>query len=128
MNNKSLKKVLLVDDSPEFIDVTKDLLESFNLSVITATSAIEARIAASHTAIDVFIIDHRLGECDGIHLAHELIDKSSRKISVAILSGIDFGESTKSHLTQAGIHFFVKGRRLEQFIEFCQSSLSYYRH
>lgn len=128
MNNKSLKKILLVDDDTEFMDVTKDLLESFNLTVITATSAIEARIAATHTAIDVFIIDHQLGDCDGIHFAHELIDKFPMQISVAILSGMDFSEANKSHLTQAGIHFFVKGRRLEQFIEFCQSSLAYYRH
>lgn len=64
----SNKTVLVVDDSPSWLDILKNLLESFGLSVVCVDSGKEAIKILENNAdtFDLFLIDWDMPELDGI--------------------------------------------------------------
>lgn len=69
--------LLIVDDSPVFLDAARGLLERDGLSVVgvasTSTMAIDA---AERLHPDVVLVDILLGEESGIDLARRLVERS----------------------------------------------------
>ena len=88
MDNRPTK-VLIVDDDEDDILLIRDLLAdiervSFDVDwVTTYEAALETMEAGSH---DVYLVDYRLGERDGLELIREA-QKQHRRVPVILLTG-----------------------------------------
>ncbi|MCK5305775.1 MAG: response regulator, partial [Candidatus Omnitrophica bacterium] len=64
--NKMQKKVLLVDDEPDYLKIIKRRLEANNYQVTTATNGRESIEQAKKVLPDIIIMDIMMPELDGI--------------------------------------------------------------
>lgn len=65
MNNKNGKRILLIDDEPDVLQVTKKLLESVGYQVISAYDGKEGLEIARKVLPDLIILDLLLPGMDG---------------------------------------------------------------
>lgn len=81
-------KILAIDDDPDVLESLVAFLTQVGAEVVTASSAAEARQAAtSGRPIDALLSDYRLPDGDGVSLIAELRRKSGREIPGLIMTG-----------------------------------------
>jgi two-component system, NarL family, nitrate/nitrite response regulator NarL len=79
-------RVLLVDDSPVFLDAAQKLLEREGLTVVGTASTSAAAIAATDELHpDVVLVDIFLGEESGIDLARRLVERTAGAAPVVVI-------------------------------------------
>jgi CheY-like chemotaxis protein len=79
-------RVLLVDDSPVFLDAAQKLLEREGLTVVgTASSSAAAIEATDELHPDVVLVDIFLGDESGIDLARELVERNTSGAPVVVI-------------------------------------------
>lgn len=81
-------RVLLVDDFPELLSVSRLLLEKAGMTVWTASTPEEALRLNSNSSFDAAVIDYHLGRTNGAGLAVEL-KAANPKLKVVLTSGDD---------------------------------------
>ena len=79
------KKILLVDDEPDFLDVIGQRIESWGHEVILAQNAKEAMDAFKNESPDVIILDYIMPDIDGVELLKK-IRAIDRKIPVIMFT------------------------------------------
>jgi DNA-binding response OmpR family regulator len=77
--------ILVVDDDPAMRELIADYLDENELRVTTAATSDEMRGALAEHAIDLVVLDLRLGQEDGMYLARKLREDSS--IPIIIVTG-----------------------------------------
>ena len=112
-------RVLIVDDSPVFLDAARRLLEREGLSVVGAASTSAMAIDATARLRPDVLVDIMLGQESGIDLARRLVERSvggapAVVILISTESEDDFSELIeaspasgfvhKSQLSAAAIH------------------------
>ncbi len=81
-------KILLVDDSKEFLESTKDILEQESFEVETALSGMEALEKIYHSAPSIIILDIYMPGMDGLQVCKQIKeDILLNYIPVVILTG-----------------------------------------
>lgn len=78
------KKILLVDDEPELVDMVKMRLEANNYGVITANDGQEALDRVKKEKPDLVILDLMLPKLDGYKLCG-LLKKDARYTNIPII-------------------------------------------
>ncbi len=73
MDNK--KKVLIIDDDPDFVAMTKELLSHGGYEVYTAGSGDEGLGKVRNIALDLILLDIIMPEKDGLEVLYELRNK-----------------------------------------------------
>jgi two-component system, NarL family, nitrate/nitrite response regulator NarL len=103
-------RVLMVDDSPVFLEAARRLLEREGLSVIGAacTSAM-AIDATERLRPDVVLVDIMLGQESGIDLARRLVERSVRGAPAIVIlisteSEDDFSELIEASPARGFVH------------------------
>ncbi len=88
--NGSGKTVLVVDDEPSVLRLTRTILERAGYVVLTATSGREALAICLERdgVIDLLVTDVCMPEMDGVELAH-CIQKHNAEIPVIMMTGFD---------------------------------------
>lgn len=85
------KKILIVDDDPDFIEITKTVLESNQFSVVTASGPDEGfdKVAEEHP--DLIILDVMWPDKkSGFDVCRELKNKAdSKNIPIVMLTSVD---------------------------------------
>jgi two-component system, NarL family, nitrate/nitrite response regulator NarL len=81
-------RVVIVDDSPTFLDAARSLLERERLQVVgRASNSQEALHRVAETNPDVVLLDVSLGEESGLELTHRLADfPTSAGVPVILIS------------------------------------------
>ncbi|MBN1277807.1 MAG: response regulator [Deltaproteobacteria bacterium] len=84
------KKILIIDDDPDFTDSTRGVLESQGYSVISAPKGAEGFVKAKNESPDGILLDVMIeNDSAGLETAKKLRDDPSvSKIPVIILTGI----------------------------------------
>ena len=59
------KKILIVDDEDDMLEILKDNLELMNFDVVTASNGKEAILKARETVPDLILLDIMMPEMDG---------------------------------------------------------------
>lgn len=109
---KDLFKVLLVDDDEDDYLITSDLLEDirrikFEIDwVETYEEALEAILQQQH---DVYLLDYRLGDRNGLELVREAIEKGC-KAPMILLTGQDDPEIDVEAMNAGAADYLVKGQ------------------
>ncbi|MFC1780903.1 PleD family two-component system response regulator [Planctomycetota bacterium] len=84
------KKILIIDDDPDFITVTRTILESEQHIVITASNRIEGMEKIKNDKPDLVILDvMMLTWSDGFEMSRELKkDPQYKNIPILMLTGV----------------------------------------
>jgi two-component system alkaline phosphatase synthesis response regulator PhoP len=92
MNEEKLeKKILLVDDSPEFLEIIKFKLSQTGLVIDTANNGKEALEKINQNNYDLIVLDVMMPEMDGIDTALEIMKiKDNKNLKFVFLT--NFGE------------------------------------
>jgi len=82
-----MKKIIVVDDEPEIIEVLKEFLGKKGYEVITALEGAEAlNILLKNNDIDMMLLDRKMPKVDGITVLKKL-KESGRDIPVILMTG-----------------------------------------
>jgi len=83
-------RILVVDDDPDFVEVTRTVLEKSDYEVITATNGEEALEKAQQEHPDLILLDVMMANVwDGVHVSDQLAgDPLMKDISVIMVSSI----------------------------------------
>jgi len=85
MNNVANKKVLVVDDEPDTLELVKLVLESGGFETMLATSGTEALDQIGKSRPDLVLLDIMMPDMDGWDVFRK-IKETDAKIPVAILT------------------------------------------
>ncbi len=101
--------ILLVEDEPMLIDVTKRMLEQLGYTVITAMSPAEAvRLSQKHQRdIDLLVTDVIMPEMNGRDLA-ETISSLNSDLKILFISGYTADVIAHHGVLDNGVHFLQK--------------------
>jgi DNA-binding NarL/FixJ family response regulator len=103
-------RVLIVDDSPVFLDAARRLLERDGLSVVGAASTSATAIdATERLRPDVVLVDIMLGRESGIDLARRLVERSVGGVPAIVIlisteSEDDFSELIDASRARGFVH------------------------
>lgn len=101
------KVLLIVDDSPEIVDVVTEILQNQFDRIVSATSVEEAKQKLNDTVFSLMILDIKLDSKNGAEVVKYLIDNpknENNKCPVFILSGIITAEFAEKFGTRfAGV-------------------------
>jgi len=83
------KKVLIVDDEPDAVDFTKEVVEAEGHTVVTASDGSKGLAAMRRENPDLVILDVQMPDMDGFEVFQEMKkDESLKTIPVVMLTGI----------------------------------------
>ncbi len=77
-----LRRVLIIDDETDFAESQQDILESIGYQVETAHSMSSAKEVLDHFAVDVALVDIRMGGDSGLDLVPEIRRQYPRSLCV----------------------------------------------
>jgi diguanylate cyclase (GGDEF)-like protein/PAS domain S-box-containing protein len=109
---KSVKRVLLVDDDEDDYVMTRDLIadiEGARYELEWAATYLAALEAISREAHDVYLLDYRLGERDGLALLREAVARGCRA-PIILLTGQDNREVDMEAMRAGAVDYLVKGQ------------------
>lgn len=102
MQNK--ERILIVDDDPEYVDETRDLLVSKGYDVDQALDVAEARQRVSEAAYDVFLIDMVMPGTSGKVFCREIASQSDA--GIIMVSAID-DDTSRVALLEIGADDYI---------------------
>ncbi len=83
------KKVLIVDDEPDAVDFSKEIVEGEGYTVVTASDGGKGLAAMRRENPDLVILDVQMPDMDGFEVFQQMKkDESLKAIPVVMLTGI----------------------------------------
>jgi len=103
------KKILVVDDNKDLVEVLRLSLKHAGFSIATATNGIEALKKARSVSPDLILLDLMLPELDGFAVCETLRkDPTTASIPILILSGLTSQLARLAGLESGGTEFIAK--------------------
>lgn len=102
-----VKKVLIVDDEPDFCDALRDFLRSKGFEVAIALSGEEALPAYMQEKPDVVLLDIQMPGMDGLETLRELkvLDQGANAIMVTAIQDDEF---VKRDMVEGALDYITK--------------------
>jgi two-component system response regulator VicR len=85
MNNASIKKVLVVDDEPDTLELVKLVLESGGFEIVLAANGMEALAKVGNIKLDLVLLDIMMPDMDGWDVFRKIKEKYPT-LPIAILT------------------------------------------
>lgn len=102
-----MPSILIVDDEPEILDITRWALEEGGYQVFTVATAQEAVDCVRNSHPDVFLIDYRLKLITGIELLKQIREFDPKSPAIMI-TGLTQTEALEAECRQFGAVAFLK--------------------
>ncbi len=112
-----MKKILLIDDDPDIVEVTKFILEDANFLVLTAGTAEEGLIIVEKEMVDLILIDLFLPKMQGWELSKQLKNNDLYKQIPIIIFTANAGVIKKTVTEMGGDDFLIKPYEQAMLIE-----------
>ena len=103
-----MKKILVIDDQPEMLELLSESFKSIGMTCVTASSFLEAELMADNY-YDGILIDYHLGEMKGDALITRFRE-INQNLKVALM--------TADHLERKSIKVFQKPFKTKELEEF----------
>lgn len=121
-DDSSMKRVLLVDDSPIVIERVREAIGEIENLRITDTvqrehSAVEA---LSHGGVDIVVLDLHLDWGTGFGVLRALQSMQSQRPRVIVFTTYDLPEYRRQAMALGADHFLDKARDFERLLELLQ--------
>ena len=85
-----MKRVFVVDDDPDFVEITRTILEANGYQVHTASNGAQALVAMREAEPDLVLLDVMMSSVlDGVNLSHAMhADPLLREVPIIMISSI----------------------------------------
>ncbi len=108
------KKILLVDDEPEMVEMVKMRLEAHGYEIITANDGLGGLEKARNENPDLILLDLMLPKMTGYEVCRMLkFDDKYKKIPIIVLSALDQQDEREKAVKAGADTVFVKPFDLE---------------
>ena len=108
MNGEMIKmrKIMVVDNEPDIVDLTRTVLELGGYNVVTAHSGEECLRKLEDEEVDLVLLDIMMPGMSGWDVFNRINRKSS-KIKVAFLSVLEISDKRKQVLLDEGLADYI---------------------
>ncbi len=86
MSNRSVPRVLIVDDEANVRELLTDALDAVDLEIIAAASGTEAIEIARRNKVDFVVADLNLGDCSGLDVLDQ-VRKTAGDVPAVVITG-----------------------------------------
>ena len=85
-----MAKILVVDDDPDFVEITRIVLESNGYDVVSASDGDEAIEQMKKESPDLVLLDIMMSQpLDGVEVSRKMLDdEEMRKVPIIVVSSI----------------------------------------
>jgi len=108
-DTQSLRRVLFVDDDPQFLELTRELMGVFSSGqweITTAANASAAFAVLQDHAVDLAVVDVQMGVMDGIQLL-SLLNRGHPNVQKVVLTGFA-NENYRAACLSNGAELFLQ--------------------
>jgi DNA-binding response OmpR family regulator len=119
------KKILVVDDNPDMVELLTGVLRDCGHSVVVARGGLDALHQGRRHLPDLILLDLMLGDMDGFSVCELLrSQRSTKEIPVVIMSALA-GEMTRFNSLESGAaNFLGKPFRRQEVVSLVDQVLS----
>ena len=117
------KKILVVDDEPDFVRLLKVRLESADCKVVTAQDGKEGLEKLRSEKPDVVLLDIVMPKIDGLDLLRRMRIRH-KSLPIFMLSGYSDEKRFKAALRNKASGFIIKSEGLQNQMRAIQAALS----
>ena len=111
--NRSLIKLLIVDDEEDFRDAASSYFRKLGYSVVTASDGQEARGVVDGQLLDVAVVDIHMPNVSGLQLLTELREQEN-DLQVIMLTGGGTIENAVESIKKGAFDFLTKPAKLNE--------------
>ena len=108
-------KILLVDDSPEIIQLVSDFLAPYNCEVYKASRGKDALKLLGESAVEVVILDIKLPDIDGIALL-DAIRLQDPAVGVVMMTGFKDPDTIIEAMKKGASDFLIKPFSIDKLL------------
>ena len=101
-----MKKIMVVDNEPDIVDLTRTVLELGGYNVVTAHSGEECLRILEQEEVDLVLLDIMMPGMSGWDVFNR-INKKSSNIKVAFLSVLEISDKRKQVLLDEGLADYI---------------------
>ncbi len=101
-----MKKIMVVDNEPDIVDLTRTVLELGGYEVITAYSGEECLRQLEKEKVDLVLLDIMMPGMSGWDVFNR-INKKSSNIKVAFMSVLEISDKRKQVLLEEGLADYI---------------------
>jgi CheY-like chemotaxis protein len=103
---REMKKIMVVDNEPDIVDLTRTVLELGGYQVVTAYSGEECLRQLEKEAVDLVLLDIMMPGMSGWDVFNR-INKRSKQIKVAFMSVLEISDKRKQVLLDEGLADYI---------------------
>lgn len=101
-----MKKIMVVDNEPDIVDLTRTVLELGGYNVITANSGEECLRLLEKEKVDLVLLDIMMPGMSGWDVFNRINNKKS-SIKVAFMSVLEISDKRKQVLLEEGLADYI---------------------
>ena len=101
-----MKKIMVVDNEPDIVDLTRTVLELGGYNVVAALSGEECLRLLEKEKVDLVLLDIMMPGMSGWDVFNR-INKKSPKIKVAFMSVLEISDKRKQVLIEEGLADYI---------------------
>lgn len=101
-----MKKIMVVDNEPDIVDLTRTVLELGGYNVVTANSGEECLRILEKESVDLVLLDIMMPGMSGWDVFNR-INKKSPNIKVAFMSVLEISDKRKQVLLEEGLADYI---------------------
>ena len=101
-----MKKIMVVDNEPDIVDLTRTVLELGGYQVVTAYSGEECLRRLEKETVDLVLLDIMMPGMSGWDVFNR-INKKSKQIKVAFMSVLEISDKRKQVLLDEGLADYI---------------------
>ena len=106
MVKREMKKIMVVDNEPDIVDLTRTVLEIGGYSVIPAYSGEECLKLLEKQKVDLILLDIMMPGMSGWDVFNR-INKKSSDVKVAFMSVLEISDKRKQVLLDEGLADYI---------------------
>ncbi len=103
---REMKKIMVVDNEPDIVDLTRTVLELGGYQVVTAYSGEECLKQLEEEKVDLVLLDIMMPGMSGWDVFNR-INKKSTHIKVAFMSVLEISDKRKQVLLDEGLADYI---------------------
>ncbi len=101
-----MKKIMVVDNEPDIVDLTRTVLELGGYQVVTAYSGEECLRQLEKETVDLVLLDIIMPGMSGWDVFNR-INKKSKQVKVAFMSVLEISDKRKQVLLDEGLADYI---------------------
>jgi CheY-like chemotaxis protein len=101
-----MKKIMVVDNEPDIVDLTRTVLELGGYNVVTANSGEECLRLLEKEKVDLVLLDIMMPGMSGWDVFNKINNKTT-KIKVAFMSVLEISDKRKQVLLEEGLADYI---------------------